>query len=271
MGKIIRNGIEFSGACEDATAVNYNNSLSGLEAQTVQEAIDELSTCGGGDIEATLLATVTTTSTSNIQELSDDINNYKFLLIIRSNSSTSVANMSGLYPVDFFKSSNKVVAEYYSPSANSNRGVHVFYQTDTTVKAYVTQDTEIGYIYGIKSIGGSGNGSSESLENKVGFIDTDNVIENVILGGNSTAVTTGTCYTYTATQNCYLSAFGIVNSNYTTKPQTVNLNDTVLFSSGDIGLTTTNTFVPINIYLKKDDVVTFNCRNISSLIVYGIK
>ena len=43
MGKIIRNGIEFSGACEDATAVNYNNSLSGLEAQTVQEGIDELS------------------------------------------------------------------------------------------------------------------------------------------------------------------------------------------------------------------------------------
>ena len=42
MGKIIRNGIEFSGACEDATAVNYNNSLSGLEAQTVQEAVDEL-------------------------------------------------------------------------------------------------------------------------------------------------------------------------------------------------------------------------------------
>ena len=43
MGKIIRNGVEYSGACEDATAVNYNNSLSGLEAQTVQEGLDELS------------------------------------------------------------------------------------------------------------------------------------------------------------------------------------------------------------------------------------
>ena len=48
MGKIIRNGIEFSGACEDATAVNYNNSLSGLEAQTVQEAVDEVSNSLGG-------------------------------------------------------------------------------------------------------------------------------------------------------------------------------------------------------------------------------
>ena len=43
MGKIIRNGIEFSGACETATAVNYDNSLSGLNAQTVQEGLDELS------------------------------------------------------------------------------------------------------------------------------------------------------------------------------------------------------------------------------------
>ena len=48
MGKIIRNGIEFSGACEDATAVNYNNSLSGLEAQTVQEGLDEVSNSLGG-------------------------------------------------------------------------------------------------------------------------------------------------------------------------------------------------------------------------------
>ena len=48
MGKIIRNGIEFSGACEDATAINYNNSLSGLEAQTVQEAVDELNESLGG-------------------------------------------------------------------------------------------------------------------------------------------------------------------------------------------------------------------------------
>ena len=48
MGKIIRNGIEFSGACETATAVNYDNSLSGLNAQTVQEGLDELNNNLGG-------------------------------------------------------------------------------------------------------------------------------------------------------------------------------------------------------------------------------
>ena len=42
MGKIIRNGINYSGAADAATAVNYDGSVSGLKAQTVQEAVDEV-------------------------------------------------------------------------------------------------------------------------------------------------------------------------------------------------------------------------------------
>lgn len=42
MGKIIRNGINYGGTYEDATSVNYDNSASGLEARTVQEAVDEV-------------------------------------------------------------------------------------------------------------------------------------------------------------------------------------------------------------------------------------
>ena len=42
MGKIIRNGIEYSGTFDDATSVNYDNSVSGLKANSVQEGIDEL-------------------------------------------------------------------------------------------------------------------------------------------------------------------------------------------------------------------------------------
>lgn len=43
MGKIIRNGIKYSGTTDSANKINYDNSLSGLEAKTAQEAIDELS------------------------------------------------------------------------------------------------------------------------------------------------------------------------------------------------------------------------------------
>lgn len=42
MGKIIRNGIEFSSTVDTANNISYDNSLSGLEATTAQKAIDEV-------------------------------------------------------------------------------------------------------------------------------------------------------------------------------------------------------------------------------------
>lgn len=42
MGKIIRNGIEYSGSYDNAISINYNNTNSGLNATTVQEGIDEI-------------------------------------------------------------------------------------------------------------------------------------------------------------------------------------------------------------------------------------
>ena len=42
MGKIIRNGIPYSGSSNSARSINYDNSNSGLEAQTAQAAVDEL-------------------------------------------------------------------------------------------------------------------------------------------------------------------------------------------------------------------------------------
>lgn len=44
MGKIIRNGIEYSSTVDTANNISYDNSLSGLEATTTQKAIDEV--CG---------------------------------------------------------------------------------------------------------------------------------------------------------------------------------------------------------------------------------
>ena len=43
MGKIIRNGINYSSTTDAAKNINYDNSASGLAATTAQKAIDELS------------------------------------------------------------------------------------------------------------------------------------------------------------------------------------------------------------------------------------
>ena len=42
MGKIVRNREVYSGTYDSATSVNYDGSASGLNAKTVQEAVDEL-------------------------------------------------------------------------------------------------------------------------------------------------------------------------------------------------------------------------------------
>lgn len=42
MGKIIVNGETYSGTTDTANNINYDNSVSGLQASTAQEAIDEL-------------------------------------------------------------------------------------------------------------------------------------------------------------------------------------------------------------------------------------
>ena len=42
MGKIIRNGVSYSGSTEDAVNVKYDNSSSGVTATNVQGAIDEV-------------------------------------------------------------------------------------------------------------------------------------------------------------------------------------------------------------------------------------
>ena len=112
---------------------------------------------------------------------------------------------------------------------------------------------------------------TSGMSDKMVFVDVDNVIESQSFGGNTTAVTTGTCYTYTATQDCFLSALIVVNTNYTATPQTAKINDKILFSTGGATLSSSNTYVPIYAFLKKDDVITFNCRNITSIHVCGLK
>ncbi len=42
MGKIIKNGIEYGGSTNEAVNINYDNSVSGLSASSVQDAIDEI-------------------------------------------------------------------------------------------------------------------------------------------------------------------------------------------------------------------------------------
>ena len=42
LGKIVKNGVTYSGSSDNADNVKYNNNASNLDATNVQEAIDKL-------------------------------------------------------------------------------------------------------------------------------------------------------------------------------------------------------------------------------------
>ena len=77
MGKILRNGIEFSSTSDTANNINYDNSKSGLDAVTVQEAIDELSTNFTESLNSLktkkITATTTASGNANLQLSNEDI------------------------------------------------------------------------------------------------------------------------------------------------------------------------------------------------------
>ena len=90
MGVIIRNGIEYSGSCETATAINYDNSHSGLNAKTVQEGIDELS--------ESLSIETTTANASNPKILIQKMGRIRQLLINTGTQKTEKGGLIGTIP-----------------------------------------------------------------------------------------------------------------------------------------------------------------------------
>lgn len=170
MGKIIRNGVEFSGAVDAATAVSYDGSVSGLNAQTVQEAIDELSTSGDYVLLGTSSTQTVTQTAFETITLSESVNNFKTIkLIVMNSDNIHIYNTFDL-PIKVLKNITSsasgyatVLGDKYCAQCNYISDTQIGIK-QTRVSTSDTAPTKVE-IYGIKFTGSSGNGSSESLEN----------------------------------------------------------------------------------------------------------
>ena len=149
MGKIIQNGIEYSGTYSNATSINYDSSASGLNAKTVQEAVDELAAGGSGDSLSVcdLLASSNSTGSNNTIILDKDINDYKFIrLALNLNTEELGSNM---IPVSLFKAStDKFNARAYITSTGHLAETKYISETEMLLRVSVNGDTAI--LYGIK-------------------------------------------------------------------------------------------------------------------------
>ena len=94
MGRIIRNGIEYGSGNENATNINYDGTVSGLEATTVQAAMDELSE-SLDEINEILDFTISTNGTfrgmSTLKNNTVKINGYFSNLSITKGTNANVA------------------------------------------------------------------------------------------------------------------------------------------------------------------------------------
>ena len=143
MGKILRNGIEFSSTSDTANNINYDNSKSGLDAVTVQEAVDEVtdSLSRLGEVELLASTTSTTESTHTIK----DISNYKWLYLVRTQSTGNPC----LCPVSLFRETKIMATQLYVAGESNAYGGQVNYVSDTSIKMKVVQAGTVR-LYGIK-------------------------------------------------------------------------------------------------------------------------
>ena len=87
MGKIVRNGIEFSSTSDTANNINYDNSQSGLSAVTAQEAIDEVNEN-------------VSTLTESLEEVSEKLEEKSTWKIINSRITSTNPFNTSLIPAD---------------------------------------------------------------------------------------------------------------------------------------------------------------------------
>lgn len=128
----------------EASDVSYDNTDSGLTADDVQGAIDEINTVLGSHV--TLLGnTAVTAGTWDTATLSEDINNYRYLafnLGISDNAPDQSA-FNLIIPTSAFKlstTSSPVAVVHDYLTASDSKSCLAAYATDTTISIYKGSD-----------------------------------------------------------------------------------------------------------------------------------
>lgn len=143
MGRIIRNGIEYGSGNENATNINYDGAVSGLEATTVQEAIDKLA-ASEDTIDKDWIMTINPTAINSTVDF--DYTKYKEIKIVASYTANGgIATITfDVFPsiVKQIKGDNRYV-EYASVYLSaSNFAMVGLSMTNSTLNVNVTQASQ---------------------------------------------------------------------------------------------------------------------------------
>lgn len=143
-------------AIGDLDGIIGDTDISGIGDGTLTGAIDTINSDLTALGEATLLVEFTNTGTES-KTLSDNINNYKDIMLVQSNTVNGAYQSSNRIPVSIFKTlTNGMQSMISSVAGGAYRSwsVGASYVDETTVSTYAYTDYSTipckGYIYGIK-------------------------------------------------------------------------------------------------------------------------
>lgn len=152
MGKIIRNGIEYSGTYDSADSVNYDNSNSGLNARTVQEGIDRLSErLSGSDEKYVLIGSQTGIATSVKTMTVQDITQYRSVCFVMYVD--DIGYTSNVCPTFLLlnATSTRPVREILANGSIGLRVMSIYTETNTSLKVLMSGGSNWNLdVYGVK-------------------------------------------------------------------------------------------------------------------------
>ena len=292
MKQLFRNGAPLTTTPSEASKINYNNSVSGLAANNIQKAVDELSSkltdivkdaetgmtihekldiilgnadidIGGLNIEDVKVAVNSLSGYDKAQTVTtDDISNYSHILILTTWAWSTEMGISDhvLMTIDEFENAGEVVCQYED---STDSIIKVKYVSNTSISLY--RGSRSGaVILLIKS-------KNDYEEYRVSILSNttkqENLAGGVLLSDNgNTLVSLTDNYLFTALKPCkaIINHCGYTYSSKNTKVCFVN--DTIVNTSTDNGIRFILTLEPGDtLYLARTNGAAYYTDNIAYL------
>ena len=153
-GTHIKDGVIYSGGATSADQIAYDNTNSGLEATNTQEAVDELSSdlteLSGtvADLGKSVYITGTA-ATGFIDIIIPNYTQYKYIMVMLSNSAKTQCYSTSIYPVSVVTNATLGVVVQYLASGGTVTAILKHISGDT----FQAQSSSASFylqIYGIK-------------------------------------------------------------------------------------------------------------------------
>lgn len=219
LGKIYKNGIQYSGTTDAATNINYDNSKGAIRAGNVQGAIDEIMETTSQSrtlTQAEYDALPDTKYTDGIEYFITDAEPLDASTIAYDNTASKMTATNVQAGIDELNNRSNLISDAWNASTTYAVGKYCIYNNSLwkCLVQHSGQTPTEGTYWTKVTVANEITSVNNSL---LGFIDTTNMI-------HSENAPIGTIANYTATQNCFV-VYELTSSN---SPSKIYIDDVLV-------------------------------------------